>query len=101
MARPQNSPRGLHAKTRYEMGADGIFGTPYSSNTAVLDSNSSGAILAGGITFTDAATGLPGDVEYNGLKWVVDSTGNVGIAINTTGTTWKYLLTTSAASVPT
>ena len=96
MAHPQNSPRGLHAKNRYEMGPDGVFGTPYSDNTAVIDANSTGPVLAGQLTFVDAASSLPGDLDGGvALKLISNSTG-VAVGVNTTGTTWKFLNVTTA-----
>lgn len=102
MGHPQNSPRGLFSKKQVDLATSGgLYHHDYSTNTAVLDGNSSGVILAGGIAFVDTASGLPGNVQYDGLKFVKDSTGNVGLAINTTGTTWRYIQVTSVATVPT
>ena len=91
---PQGSPRGLFNQSAFTV-TDGYYHDTYSNNTAVLDANTTGAKVAGGIEFADAATALPGDVQYNGLRWIVNSTGQCGVAINTTGTTWRYLSVTS------
>ena len=92
---PQNSPRGLLTKKRVDLGSDGAFHLDYSANTAVLDANSSGPILAGQLTFVDAASSLPGDLDAGIAARVISNNTGVAIALNTTGTDWKYLNVTS------
>ena len=50
MARAQNSPRGLFAKKRIDVGAAGsIYAHSYSSSTSLLSADSTGLQVAGGI----------------------------------------------------
>ena len=68
-ARPQNSPRGLFAK-----------------NAIQTDS---------GMTFTSPLSALPTSSTENAFRFIKNSTGVRALAINTTGTTWKYFNLTS------
>ncbi len=94
MAHPQSSPFGLFAKQRIDIGS------------SQLTYNSTGLVLSGGIKISalqmltadavgiihgNAVAALPGSVD-GGNQWtlVSNSTG-VAFAVNTTGTTWKYL----------
>jgi hypothetical protein len=110
MAHPQNSPRGLHAKQKYDVGADGITFEDYSSSSALLDANSTALLVAGqvrvggqryiganstGFLFTPE-TALPSvrTADYN-VAFLTDSTGRSAVMLRTTGTTWKYLNVTT------
>ena len=94
---PQNSPRGLFSKKQVDIAEDGgVYVHDYSTNTAVVAANSTGPIFAGQMTFTDAASSLPGNVDAGiAVRLVSNSTG-VAIALNTSGTAWKFLNVTSA-----
>ena len=89
MAHPQNSPRGLFAKRQVRLG-------DASGNTVDLTNDANGVVVSGSqIRTSSAASALPGDVDVGaGLRLGENSTGHF-IAINSTGTTWKYLNVTS------
>lgn len=70
--RPQNSPRGLFAKKEIR----------------VASAVGEGRILA-------PVAAKPSTDEGIAMVLVRDSTGRVNIAVNTTGTTWAYMATTS------
>ncbi len=93
----QNSPRGLFAKERIDVGSNQVTGN---STALVL---SQGVKISDAQTLTGNSTGIVhGDPEAalpstdEGAAWTIisNSTG-VALAINTTGTTWKYLNVTS------
>jgi hypothetical protein len=68
MAHPQSSPRGLFAKDEIHIGSS---------------------------KFMKHTGSLPGNVDSGvALRMLTNSTG-VAAVVNTTGTTWKYLNTTS------
>jgi len=124
MAHPQNSPRGLFAKTRIDLGAQQIT----ASSTALLlngalsvSGNTTGKItmdstgrtlVSGGLTITGKSltmgqivtgdstafvsnvSALPGDYSTGTLSFGDNSTGS-WVAVRTTGTTWKYLNVTT------
>lgn len=74
MAHAQNSPRGLHAKRRYDV------------------SNADGEVVS--ISGT-AGTALPGSVDGSGdIRFGLNSTGHFA-AVNSTGTTWLFMDLTS------
>jgi len=98
MAHPQSSPRGLFAKNRIDIGSNQITGDSSGillnaglkiSNAQLLTADSTG------IVHGNAVSALPGSVD-GGIQWtlVSNSTG-VAFAVNTTGTTWKYLNVTT------
>ena len=119
MARPQNSPIGLFAKNRIDVGSQQL---TYNSTAllfnggirlsgqanAIMTGDSTGVVLVGGIKISSARTltanstgfvataesAIPSTDEGAAFTLVSDSTG-VALAINATGTTWKYLATTS------
>lgn len=110
MAHPQNSFRGLHAKTQYRVGASGVIFEDYSATTALLDANSTALLVAGqvrvsgagyiganstGYLFT-AETAKP-STRSAGYNWafLTNTTGVSAVMLRTTGTTWKYLNVTS------
>ncbi len=120
MAHPQNTPRGLWASKRYDIGASNITadstglvlsaGVKVSNKAnAVLTGNSTGLVVVGGVKISNAqtltanstgylpttVTALPGNVQFDGFAVLKNSTGNMALMLNTTGTTWKYLNTTS------
>jgi hypothetical protein len=97
MAHPQNSPRGLFAKDRIDIGShnltDNSTATIFSgqiqvSATGYIGANSSGYIFTSEAALPDARSSA---------KWtfITNSTGENAIAVNTTGTTWKYLNVTT------
>lgn len=119
MARPQNSIQGLFAKNRIDIGTmqmtanttallvSGGLRLSGKSKTLTMNSTSlkfDGPIqLNSGITLNANTTGLlpgsvsalPGNVQFDGFAFIKNSTGNVALAINTSGTTWKYLNVTT------
>ena len=145
MAHPQNSPRGLFAKVRIDIGAQqmtanstalllsggarlsaqanaimtgdstGVVlnaGLKVSNKAnAVMTGNATAVVFNGGVKISNAQTitanstayiftsesALPGNVALTGagLAMIQDSTGRVALAINSSGTTWKYLNVTT------
>jgi hypothetical protein len=81
---PNNSPRGLWAKTAGMVGADGLKFTPYSTATALLDSDSTGLAVAGGVkvgtTIRIGSTAVTISKNSTGYK-----IGSRYISTNTTG----------------
>jgi len=75
MAHPQSTPRGMVAHKRVDIGTRKMTGN---STAYILDSESSLPSTDQGVAFT----------------MISNSTG-VAMAVNTTGTTWKYLSVTS------
>jgi hypothetical protein len=82
---PQTTPRGLWAGA-YVVSSDGMFFSPYSTTTALVDSNSTALLVAGGVRvsgqanamLTGNSTGLlvAGQVRVSGQKYVgANSTG--------------------------
>lgn len=99
MAHPQNSPRGLFAKNSVAVGAATLTadstgnlvlsGGIKLNNVQTVKSNSTGALVIGA-----PLAALPSTDQ--GIAWgVLSNSTGVGIVVNSTGTTWKYLLTTS------
>ena len=97
MGRPQNSPRGMFAKSRVDVGAQQLTddatnlvlsGGIKISNARSLTANSTGFVAG----TTESA--IPTTDEGAAFTIGENSTG-VFMAINSTGTTWKYLNTTS------
>lgn len=122
MAHPQTTPRGVWAAKKYLVGSSEITfdstGLVLSAGIkisdaagGVLTANATELILPGaikisnvyalsadstGIVFDDPIAGLPGAIDGGAqLAGILNSTGNFAIGINTTGTDWKFLLTTS------
>ena len=80
MAHPQNSPRGLMAKNRFDIGPVQLLGND--------DANA--------LVFGNPVDALPSNVNAGAaLTMVSNSTGNA-LAINLDGTAWAYLSVTSA-----
>jgi len=97
MAHPQNSPRGLFAKARIDIGSQ------------QLTYNSTGLLFSGqirlngqkyigsnttGYALTSVATIPSTDGGNFKIAMIVSAAGTAALAVNTTGTTWKYLRTT-------
>ena len=85
MARPQNSPKGLFAKNRVDVGN--------------LEFTYNGTV--DGLTFTNTddthATAVPGNVRIATNPTLVPGNNSTGrfLALNTTGTSWLFLAGTS------
>lgn len=98
MAHPQSSPRGLWAKNRIDIGANEVTG----NSTAVLFSK--GVQISGARYITADSTGfiltaeaaLPGNVDGGDQFTLISNSTGAAMAVNTTGTTWKYLNTTDS-----
>ena len=120
MAHPQNSPRGLFAKNRIDLGSNQItnassglkfnLGLALSGGTDYITANSTATVLPTGLAlsaqsdyFTANSTAplifpstavLPSTRVVGGLVFVSNSTGKM-LAYHSTGTTWKYASATS------
>lgn len=98
MAHPQNSPRGLFAKhaVRVPTGK-GLWFDNYSTSAALINADATGvSIAAAGVKSSSPASALPGDADRAASAvFISDGTGRVAIGLNTSGTTWRYLATTS------
>jgi len=117
MPQPQNSPRGSFGKKKIVIGSQSITYDSTGivleagvkiSDTLYLTSDSTAIVSSGGFKVSDAryltanSTAFIGTAEAaipttdNGAAFtlVSNSTG-VALAVNTTGTTWKYLNVTS------
>jgi hypothetical protein len=98
MAHSQSSPFGLWAKNRIDIGANQLTG----NSTALL--LNAGIQISGARYITADSTGfiltseaaLPGSVDGGVQFTMISNSTGVAMAVNTTGTTWKYLNTTSA-----
>jgi len=104
--RAQNPAKGLLTKNRYKLSAGGqIWAGDYSTSAKALDFDSTGLVLAGGVkvsnkqTLTADSTGivfgnpvssLPGSVDGGVQVAAGSNSTGVFLAINSTGTTWKY-----------
>lgn len=122
MARPQNSPRGLFSKNGIAVGAATITadstgnvkasgGVKVSNGAATLTGNSTGnLVLSGGVKLNNVQTlksnstgalvvGAPlaakPSTDQGVAFGIVSNTTGVGIVVNSTGTTWKWLSTTA------
>ena len=98
MAHPQSSPRQSIAAKRLDIGSLNIQGNSTSINLSGGIQISAAQVLTAdstGIVHANPVAALPGAID-GGVQWtlVSNSTG-VAMAINTTGTTWKYLNVTS------
>ena len=97
MAHPQNSPRGLWAKNRLDIGDNEIThdatGIVLSAGIKISNKQSVTANSTGFIFSTVAAK----PAARSSAKWAFfrNSTGVNNLAINVTGTTWKYVSVTS------
>ena len=120
MAHPQNSPRGLFAKNRIDVGASQITGTAtglkfnlglaLSDETDYITQNSTAVVLPTGLALSGQSdyltanstapllfpttAALPSTREVGGIAFVSNSTGKM-FAYHSTGTTWLYLSGTS------
>lgn len=109
MARAQNAYKGRIQKQYADFGtaviqsgsfvaltATAITATTVTPTTLDLSAKQSLTGLSTGIVFGDVVSTLPGNVTGNSalLGMLTNSTGHAAI-INTTGTTHKYLLTTT------
>lgn len=98
MAHSQSSPRGLWAKNRIDIGSNQLTGN---STALILNAgvqlNAARYITADSTNYVfTSESALPGNVDGGvALTFVENSTG-VAVAVNTTGTTWKYLNVTTA-----
>lgn len=106
---PQSSPRGLWAKLNLDIPTGGgIKLHAYSDSSNLLSGNSTGLVVAGKVKLNNSLyiganstayiigkrTAVPTTRNLGGIVFVSNSTGSM-LAINTTGTTWKYLNVTS------
>jgi hypothetical protein len=99
MAHPQSTPRGGKATQRLDIGAGNLQADSTGnikfydgiklSNTKYIDANSTGIMITAETTLPTTDGG-----NYK-IALVVTAAGTAGLAINTTGTTWKYCLMTS------
>jgi hypothetical protein len=101
---PQTTPRGIIAAKKIQVGADG-------NSTSVITGNSTGVVVAGGVKVSNARhitanstafiltteSALPETDNGAAFTMIQDSTGNVYLAVNQTGTTWYYLNVTTVA----
>ena len=92
MAHPQNSPRGLFAKNRIDVGSNQLTGnsTALILNAGIKVSNGL-TVTANGSSLSSDLVALPGDLSTGNLAFGENSTGATFVAVRTTGTTWKYL----------
>lgn len=101
MAHPQNSPRGLFAKGRINVGSTGVFFTNYSATTALLTANSTALKVAGGVQVSGKSTAkITGDstgIVLAGAVKVGNKTTGV-INVNTTALIVKALRINTLAS---
>lgn len=112
---PQNSPRGLWAAAALNVGADGIKFTPYSTTTALLDSDTTGLTVAGGVKVSGQANGLiranstgvrlAGQARINDARYVgANSTAFTFTAqaakptTRTAGFNWSYITNSTGVS---
>lgn len=103
MPRPQNSPKGLFSKNSFRIvDASGNAITLTANSTALLLDkgirlNSAGYIRSNSTGFSFTAQAAKPSTRTAGYRWtfIQDSTGRCAIAVNTTGTTWKFLNVTS------
>ena len=98
MAHPQSSWRGLWAKNRIDIGSNQLTG----DSTGVLFN--AGIQISGARYITADSTGfiltaesaLPGNVDGGNQITLISNSTGVALAVNSTGTTWKYLNVTTA-----
>lgn len=122
MPRPQNSPRGLFSKSVLGVGSATLSadstgnvkasgGIKVSNGLSTLTGNSTGnLVLSGGVKLNNVQTlksnstgslvvGAPLAAKPSNDQGVafgiVSNTTGVGIVVNSTGTTWKWLSTTA------
>lgn len=105
MARPQTTNRGARAAERIDIKANQLtnnasglrlnLGLALSGEgTDYITQNSTSVNFPSGVRF-HLETAAPSGRQYPGTVYMVgNSTGNL-LAINTTGTTWAYIQTTS------
>jgi len=75
---PQSSPRGLWAKQQINLGPSGL----------VMGANTTGYVVT-------TRTALPSTQTLAKIAVIENSTGVTRLAVNTTGTTWRYCATTA------
>ena len=100
MAKATNSPRGIFQKEAAEISA--LTGATVTATGAVqgatINVSGKGSLSANssGILWSNVTTKLPGNVTVGGgcIIMLLNGTGH-GLAINTTGTTWRYINTSS------
>ena len=99
--RSQGSPRGLLAKFTFNIPeGKGLLFDDYSNRTNLVTASSTGIKVRGGIILaTDASSALPTAEDKGIAMQLVSNSTGVGVAINTTGTTWKWLHTTADLNV--
>jgi hypothetical protein len=97
MAHPQSSPRGLWTKNRIDIGSNQLTGDSTAlvlnagvkvSNARYITADSTGFILT-------AEASLPGSVDGGNQFTLISNSTGVALAVNSTGTTWKYLNVTT------
>lgn len=99
MAHPQSSWRGLWAKARIDIGSSQL---TYDSTGLILNAGikiSNAQTLTAdstGIVFGNPASALPGSVDGGVQIAMISNSTGVALAVNSTGTTWKYLNVTTA-----
>ena len=117
---PQNSPRGLFSKQAIKViEGDGLFFDDYSKRTAILTADTNNLQVRGGIrvsaktkgvitandiglssngsgvVFSAPGAGIPSSVDRGAALHISSNSTGVALALNTTGTTWKYFSVTS------
>ena len=106
MSHPQNSPRGRFEKAAVEFTSATITTETATTanittgNVTTLNLGGSGAQALSGnttaVTSSNPGSALPGAVQLSAANLAFLQVGGVAaLAINTTGTTWKYLNVTS------
>jgi len=120
MAHPQNSFRGLFAKTRIDMGSNQIThnstglllnaGVRLSGQAnAFLTGDSTGLVVAGGVKVSNkravtanstgfaltAESTIPTTNEAGAMFSIVSNSTGQALVVNSTAATWKYLNVTS------
>ena len=97
MAHPQSSPRGLWAKNRFDIGASNMTADSTAIKfSAVVMISASRYITADSTGFVlTTESSLPGNVDGGAMFTMISNSTGVCLAVNSTGTTWKYLSTTS------
>jgi len=102
MAHPQTTPRGVIAARLIQL-------NDTSGNSTNLTQDSTGVVLSGGVKLNSARiitanstaytltaeSVLPGNVDGGVAFTIVSNSTGVAMAVNTSGTTWKYLNVTT------
>ena len=110
MARAQNSAKGRFQKNAVVLPTSmGLVFNAYSESSNLITGDSTGVVVAGAVKVSDKkyvsanstgfifSTAATKPAARSSSKWafIRNSTGVNSIAINTTGTTWKYVTMTS------